>query len=109
MHSKPQKTLLLIELENAGCHGWDGICSSPKESICHGMSSGKNDALKGEASDQPCNESAGEEGAVFGKPLWWQRLNEKPKVPLTSRVTLFQLHIGDSPTGVLISLFFYSH
>lgn len=57
MHSKPLKTLLLIELENAGCHGWDRICSSPKESVCHGMSSGKNDALKGEASDQPCNES----------------------------------------------------
>jgi len=47
MHSKPLKTLLVIELEKVECGEWDGICYSPEERICHEISSRKNDAFKG--------------------------------------------------------------
>lgn len=57
MHRNPTTTILMVEFENTWYSGSGGIFSSPKESICQRISSGKNKSLRGEAPAQSCNRS----------------------------------------------------
>lgn len=71
MYLELLKTLVLIELEDAECDGWDGISCSPRESTW--LSSGRNDALMGAA------------WAVLDRgAAAWDVVSNQPKVPRRS-------------------------